>query len=76
VLAVMAGLVFSARQVRKVHPYRVDAFDGGDSGPQGWVEEGRVRWAGAVDGAACRRRRFRRWARCARLPNGLRWKSW
>ncbi|MBP7352894.1 asparaginase [Comamonas sp. UBA7528] len=52
VLAVVAGMVFSARQVRKVHPYRVDAFDGGDSGPLGWVEEGRVRWAGAVDGAA------------------------
>lgn len=45
VLVVVAGRVFSARQVRKVDPYRVDAFDGGESGPQGWVEEGRVRWA-------------------------------
>jgi L-asparaginase len=40
VLAVVAGRVFSARQVRKVHPYRVDAFDGSGAGPQGWVEEG------------------------------------
>ncbi|MDH1255137.1 asparaginase [Comamonas thiooxydans] len=45
VLAVVAGRVFSARQVRKVHPYRVDAFDGSGAGPQGWVEEGRLRWA-------------------------------
>lgn len=41
VLAVVAGRVFSARQVRKVHPYRVDAFDGSGTGPQGWVEEDR-----------------------------------
>lgn len=41
----VAGRVLSARQVRKVHPYRVDAFDGSGTGPQGWVEEGRVRWA-------------------------------
>lgn len=47
VLAVAAGRVFSARQVCKVHPYRVDAFDGGEAGPLGWVEEGRVRWAAA-----------------------------
>ncbi|MBL5978235.1 asparaginase [Comamonas sp. NyZ500] len=45
VLAVVAGRVFSARQVRKVHPYRVDAFDGSGAGPLGWVEEGRLRWA-------------------------------
>ena len=45
VLAVVAGRVFSARQVRKVHPYRVDAFDGSGVGPEGWVEEGRLRWA-------------------------------
>lgn len=45
VLAVVAGQVFSARQVRKVHPYRVDAFDSTEGGVQGWVEEGRLRWA-------------------------------
>ncbi|MEG2046914.1 MAG: asparaginase [Comamonas sp.] len=51
VLAVVAGQVFSARQVRKVHPYRVDAFDSSEGGPQGWVEEGRVRWAAAATAA-------------------------
>lgn len=45
VLAVVAGRVFTAREVRKSHPYRVDAFEGTDSGAQGWVEEGAVRWA-------------------------------
>ena len=45
VVAVAAGTLHGAEQVRKVHPYRVDAFDSGDSGPLGWVEEGRVRLA-------------------------------
>ena len=44
VLAVCAGTVHSARHVQKVHPYRVNAFDSGDSGPLGFVEEGSVRW--------------------------------
>jgi len=47
VLVVAAGSVFSARQVRKAHPYRVDAFDSTEGGPLGWVEEGQVRWAAA-----------------------------
>ena len=45
VLVVCAGAVHGARQVQKVHPYRVDAFSSGESGPLGWVEEGRVRLA-------------------------------
>ena len=45
VLVCAAGRVFDARGVAKVHPLRLDAFDGGDAGPLGWVEEGRVRWA-------------------------------
>lgn len=45
VVAVAAGVLHGAAQVRKVHPYRVDAFDSGDAGPLGWVEEGRVRLA-------------------------------
>ena len=45
VLAVCAGRIHSAREVHKVHPYRLDAFHSGESGPRGWIEEGRVRWA-------------------------------
>ena len=45
VLVVCAGAVHGARQVQKVHPYRVDAFSSGEGGPLGWVEEGRVRLA-------------------------------
>ncbi|MEI8155925.1 MAG: asparaginase [Burkholderiales bacterium] len=44
VLVVCAGVVHSARDVQKVHPYRVSAFDSGDSGPLGFVEERVVRW--------------------------------
>ena len=44
VMAVCAGVVHSAWAVRKNHPYRLDAFDSGDSGPLGYVEERRVRW--------------------------------
>lgn len=45
VLAVCAGRIHSARHVQKVHPYRLDAFDSGEVGPLGWVEQGQVRWA-------------------------------
>ena len=44
VVAVAAGWVHSAEHVSKVHSYRVDAFDSGDAGPMGCVEEGEVRW--------------------------------
>ena len=40
-----AGEVHAAQSVRKVHPYRLNAFSSGAAGPAGWVEEGRVRWA-------------------------------
>ena len=43
VVAVAAGELHGARQVQKVHPYRVNAFSSGEAGPLGWVEEGRVR---------------------------------
>jgi len=46
VLAVCAGVIHSAREVQKVHPYRLDAFASGDVGPRGWVEQGQVRWSG------------------------------
>lgn len=44
VLAVCAGVVHSARDVQKIHPYRLDAFDSGEAGPLAYVEEGSVRW--------------------------------
>lgn len=43
VVAVCAGLVHAARHVTKVHSYRTDAFDSGDAGPIGCVEEGMLR---------------------------------
>jgi L-asparaginase len=46
VLAVCAGRIHSARDVQKVHPYRLDAFSSGEAGPVGWVEQAQVRWAG------------------------------
>ena len=46
VLAVCAGRIHSAREVQKVHPYRLDAFSSGEAGPLGWVEQGQVRWSG------------------------------
>jgi len=46
VLVVCAGRIHSARDVQKMHPYRLDAFSSGEAGPQGWVEQGQVRWSG------------------------------
>ena len=43
VLVVCAGTVHGARDVQKVHPYRLNPFDSGDAGPLAYVEEGRVR---------------------------------
>lgn len=43
VVVVCAGTLHGAVEVQKVHPYRVDAFDSGDSGPLGYVEEGHIR---------------------------------
>lgn len=52
VVAVLAGRVHGAGEVRKVHPYRPDAFDSGDGGPLGVVEEGILRrfrnWPGSA----------------------------
>lgn len=44
VLAVCAGVVHGALDVRKDHPYRLDAFGSGEAGPLGFVEENLVRW--------------------------------
>lgn len=43
VVVVCAGQIHGADDVTKVHTYRVDAFDSGDAGPLGCVEEGMVR---------------------------------
>ena len=43
VLAVCAGVVHGATDVQKAHTYRLDAFDSGDAGPLGYVEDGGLR---------------------------------
>lgn len=43
VVAVCAGVVHSALDVQKVHPYQLNAFSSGDSGPVAYVEEGTLR---------------------------------
>jgi L-asparaginase len=45
VVAVCAGTLHGAVDVQKIHTYRVDAFNSGDMGPLGYVEEGVVRMA-------------------------------
>ncbi|MDP3584212.1 MAG: asparaginase [Thiobacillus sp.] len=55
VVAVCAGQVHQAGHVQKVHTYRLDAFDSGDAGPLGCVEEGRLRaWQPWPEGTADR----------------------
>jgi L-asparaginase len=53
-MAVCAGTVHDAAHVRKVHTYKLDAFDSGETGPLGFVEEGLVRqlhpWPGVNQG--------------------------
>ncbi len=43
VVAVLAGAIHGAAELRKLHPYRVDAFASADAGPLGLVEAGQVR---------------------------------
>ena len=43
VVVVMAGAVYAGSEVQKAHCYRLDAFDAGDAGALGYVEEGRLR---------------------------------
>lgn len=50
VMLVLAGKVWAGSEARKVHPYRLDAFDAGDAGALAVVEEGRLRcFRAAVD---------------------------
>ena len=64
VAAVCAGTVHGATDVRKVHPYRLDAFDSGEAGPVGFMEEGSVRWLRPLDPAPAAR---------AMPPEGTAW---
>ncbi|MEO8524748.1 MAG: asparaginase [Caldimonas sp.] len=43
VVVAFGGTLHSAHDVRKVHPYRLDAFSSGDAGPLARIEEGRLR---------------------------------
>jgi L-asparaginase len=43
VVAVCAGVIHGAREVMKMHNYRLDPFSSGDAGPIGYVEEGKLR---------------------------------
>ena len=43
VLVAVAGTVHAGDAVRKVHPYRLDAFSSGDSGAVALIEEGALR---------------------------------
>ena len=70
VIAVCAGTIHSARDVRKRHTYRLDAFGSGDAGPVGYVEEGRLRllraWPESIGDAPAALRKFlnaKRWPR-------------
>ena len=45
VLAVLGGQVFAGAELRKQHSHRLDAFDAGDRGPIGRIDDGRLgRW--------------------------------
>ena len=43
VVVVVAGQLFGALDVRKVHPYRLQAFSAGEAGALGVIEAGRLR---------------------------------
>jgi L-asparaginase len=44
VVVAVAGRVWAGAEVRKVHSFRLDAFDAGDAGPLAAIEEGVLRW--------------------------------
>ncbi len=56
VMVVCAGTIHGAVDVQKVHTYRLNAFDSGDAGAVGYVEEAAVRrvrnWPCATAGSA------------------------
>ncbi|RZS78146.1 asparaginase [Pigmentiphaga kullae] len=44
VIAVLNGQIHHARHLRKAHTHRVDAFDSGEAGPVGFVQDGYAGW--------------------------------
>lgn len=44
VMVVFSGSIHGAVDVHKVHGYRQDAFESGDAGVLGWIQEGVVSW--------------------------------
>jgi L-asparaginase len=53
VVVVVNGRVHGAHDVRKLHTYRLDAFDSGDAGPLAAIEEGELRqWRAWPQGIA------------------------
>jgi len=44
VMVVFSGRIHAAVDVQKVHGYRQDAFESGDAGVLGWIQEGVATW--------------------------------
>ena len=70
VWVVAAGEVHAAREVLKVHPYRLNALRSYEGGPCAYVEESRVRWLGraAVQYPGWNAARLERLLACEELP--------
>jgi L-asparaginase len=72
VLVSVNGAVHRGDRVRKVHSYRVEAFDSPDGGPLAWIENGAVRqlapWS-AGDGLGVERLDAQPWPRVELLWN-------
>lgn len=70
VWVVAAGEVHAARDVLKVHPYRLNALRSYEGGPYAYVEEGRVRWLGraAVQYPGWNAARLEQLLACEELP--------
>lgn len=68
VVAVCAGVIHGAREISKVHHYRLDPFSSGDAGAIGYVEEGRVRLVRPWPSAAGSPETLERYVHAARWP--------
>ncbi|PIG09307.1 asparaginase [Comamonas sp. 26] len=70
VWVVAAGEVHAAREVLKVHPYRLNALRSYEGGPCAYVEESRVRWLGraAVQYPGWTAARLEQLLACEELP--------